>query len=585
MKMKNLVNCYFVFAMLQLSCSSSFLEIPPYAQVSEPILANKEGVQKLLIGAYSTLDEFASGDGYYLNNYTIPDDARAGANAGVNRDYDCFALSANAGIPNTRWSVQYLFIMRANTVLEILPQVTDITPEERLHIEAQARFIRAFHYLKAAMLWKNVPWIDETVNYGARNYLVANDTDIYSKVEEDFLFAAEHLPVVWAEVGRANKWAAKSFLVKTYLFQQKFQEAKDLLDDIVVNGRTSNNLKYALLPKYRDNFRTATKHGSEAVFTIQNSTFDGSNGQNGNVMYFQNGTYGGPASTGYGWYQPTFDLVDAFQTDEVTGLPLLDTYHQTPIPSDYGLTSSQPFTPYTGPLDPRLDWSVGRRGIPYLDWGINPGAAWVRNQITGGPYTSIKHAAEQASVETDREAINRTNVPHNIIRYADVLLWAAECEVEVGSLAKAEEYVNLVRARAANPDGFVYHYNADGSRSNIPAANYKVGLYTGQFSANGQSYARKAVRFERRLELAMEYHRYFDLMRYDGNDFDVAVHHNTFMQREGNRMKHLFPDVPYLTSSFTRGRNELWPIPTIQIDLSVGADGVSVLRQNPGYEQ
>ncbi len=568
------------------SCSKSFLEIPPYAQVSEYTLSNKDGINMLLVGAYATLDEFASNNGYYLNNYTNPDDARAGSNGGVNSEYDCFGLAANAGIPNSRWTEQYLFILRANTVLEILPNVTDISDEDRVKIEAQARFIRGFHYLKAAMLWGNVPWIDETVNYGSRNYLVGNDQDIYPKIEADFMFAAENLPVIWNEVGRANKWAAKAFLVKTYMFQKKFEEAKVLLDDIIANGRTSNNLKYALLPKYRDNFRTSTKHGSEAVFTVQNSTYDGAGGANGNMIYFQNGTYGGPGNNGYGWYQPTFDLVDAFQTNATTGLPLLDTYYLTPIPSDYGLTASQAFTPYSGTLDPRLDWSVGRRGIPYLDWGINPGASWVRNQATGGPYTAVKHTAEKATVSTDREGTNRTNVPHNHIRFADVLLWAAECEIEVGSLDKAEEYVNRIRTRAANPDGFVYRYNSDGSISNTPAANYKVGLYPlGQFATNGKSYARKAVRFERRLELAMEYHRYFDLMRYNGNDFDVAKYHNDFMQREGERMKTLFPGNPYLTGRFTKGKNELWPIPQQQIFRSVGSDGISVLKQNPGYEQ
>jgi hypothetical protein len=102
-----------------------------------------------------------------------------------------------------------------------------------------------------------------------------------------------------------------------------------------------------------------------------------------------------------------------------------------------------------------------------------------------------------------------------MIRFADVLLWAAECEVEIGSLAQAEVYVNQIRARAADPAGWVYKYldasNPMGGYSTTPAANYQIGLYTGQFAANGQAYAREAVRFERRLELACEYHRWFDL--------------------------------------------------------------------------
>src|SRR5690606_11432211 len=133
-------------------------------------------------------------------------------------------------------------------------------------------------------------------------------------------------------------------------------------------GVTSSGVKYKLLDKYEDNFKTATRNGSEAVFAVQMSVNDGAGGNNGNPMDNYNGTFGGPATCCYGWFQPTFDLVDAFQTDAETGLPLLDNYHETPIANDQGLNSTDAFTPYTGTLDPRLDWSVGRRGIPYLDW-------------------------------------------------------------------------------------------------------------------------------------------------------------------------------------------------------------------------
>jgi len=169
---------------------------------------------------------------------------------------------------------------------------------------------------------------------------------------------------------------------------------------------------------------------------------------------------------------------------------------------------------------------------------------------------------------------------------ADVLLWAAECEVEVGSLAKAEEYVNMVRARAADPASWVHTYidndNPTAGYTDIPAANYKVGLYTGQFVANNKSYARKAVRFERRLELAMEHHRFLDLRRYDGNDFDIAAQMNWFMQREGNEP--LFnPANAYLSGVFVKGRDELFPIPLTELELIVDEDGNQLMNQNPGF--
>ncbi|MGI6074362.1 MAG: RagB/SusD family nutrient uptake outer membrane protein [Fermentimonas sp.] len=582
MKTKDILLMTF-FTLILTSCSSDFLDIPPYGVNDESTLTTKSGVNKLLIGAYATLDGQASNDAYVWDNYWCTDDARFGSNMGINNleaFVDVTPLSDNLA---QRWRTLYGMVLRSNDVLSVLPNVDDMTEQEKNEVAAQARFIRGFNYLKLAIIWKNVPWIDENVQYGDRSYLVSNDVDIYPYIEDDFKFAADNLPETWSEVGRVNKWAAKAFLAKTYMFQKKFTEAKQVLDDVVANGKTTNGLKYALLPKYEDNFRTATKHGSEAVFAVQMSVYDGSNnGVNGNPMSFQNGTYGGPANNGFGWYQPTFDLVDAFQVDEETGLPLLDTYYEHPIKTDYGLSSTDKFDIYDGPMDPRLDWCVGRRGIPYLDWGNHIGKGWVRNQDNGGPYSSIKHAAEKARVSTDRQATNRTNTPYNACRFADVILWAAECEVEVGSLDKAEEYINQIRQRAANPEGFVKKYE-NGAFKNEPAANYKVGLYPkGTFAAKGKSYARKAVRFERRLELAMEFHRYYDLVRYDGNDFDLSKYINEFLKREGNRL-YLSPNNLYLQGNFIKGTHEISPIPQTEIDRSKGADGVSVLKQNPGY--
>ncbi len=588
-------NVLFVFTGLLLlvltpSCNKNFLEIQPFASVNETTLSTKEGVNGLLIGAYSLLDGGGAVGGNYTSGWTVllaTDDARIGTESGVS-PINAFLTDPSMAQFNDRWRFLYSAVQRCNDVLRILPKVDNITSDEALQVEAEARLLRGVYYLYLAMLWKNVPWIDETISYSEGNYFVTNTDPVYPKIEADFKFAGDNLSETKGDVGRGNKWAAKSFLAKTYMFQKKFAEAKPLLDDIIRNGRTSNGKKYDLLPKYGDNFLTAKKHGPEAIFVAQMSVNDGANGNNGNPMDFYNGTFGGPATCCYGWYQATFDLVDAYQTDPVTGLPLLDTYRNTPIPHDQGLTSDQPFTPYAGTLDSRLDYNVGRRGIPYLDWGIHPGRAWIRNQFTSGPYSSIKNIATQANVAAERQGGGGgTSNPYNLIRFADVLLWAAECEVEVGSLAQAEVYVNRVRARAADPAGWVHTYinpaNPTGGFTNIPAANYKVGLYSGQFAANGQSYARKAVRFERRLELAMEHHRLLDLVRYDGNDFDVTTEVNAFMKREGSRSG-FNPNSNYKEGVFVKGKHELMPIPLQQIELSVREKGgISALTQNPGW--
>ena len=143
--------------------------------------------------------------------------------------------------------------------------------------------------------------------------------------------------------------------------------------------------------------------------------------------------------------------------------------------------------------------------------------------------------------------------------------------------------MNLIRARAANPVGFVKKYindNPDQGFSNIPAANYKVGLYTGQFTANGKDFARKALRFERRLELAFEHHRLFDLRRYDNGTGYMADLMNKYLKFEASVPN--YNNSYMIGSIFTKGQDELYPIPQIQIDLSK-KDGVPTLIQNPNY--
>lgn len=572
--------------LMTISCNESYLEIKPYGSVSESTLATSQGVDLLLIGAYSLLDGGGTIGGNYLGGIGRlrgGDEVTQGTETGPSIFNAMMFTEADADI-ESKWRNLYAAVNRCNDVLKLLPNVKDATPEKILQVEAETKFLRGVYYQYLAMFFKNVPWIDETISYVGKNYLISNTDDIYPKIEADFSFAADNLTETKSQVGRANKWAAKSFLAKTYMFQNKFAEAKVLLEAIIANGKTSNGLKYQLLKKYNDNFITKTKNGSEAVFTVQMSVNDGTTSGNGNPLDQYNGTYGGPATCCYGWGQPTFDFVDAFQTDAVTGLPLIDTYQDSPIPNDNGIDSSQPFTPYAGTLDSRLDWSLGRRGIPFRDWGVHPGKAWVRNQFNAGPFNVIKNIVEKARVATDAGANGASSNPYNMIRFADVLLWAAECEVEVGDLAKAEQYVNIVRARAADTEGWVKTFldPADPSKgfSTTPAANYKVGLYTGQFTANGKSFARKAVYFERRLELAQEWHRFFDMVRYDGRDFDLTARMNWLMDREGSRI--LNASNNWKVGEFVKNKHEYFPIPLGQVDMSV-ANGESALTQNPGY--
>lgn len=594
-----IIACVLFLISIMYACQEDYLERGAIGSLSETTLSTKAGAEGLLIGAYSLLDGVGTGGDVWavaVSNWIFggiaSDDAHKGSEYGdeplaeLIESYKTEAVNADV---NYKWHALYSGVQRANDVLRLLPMVKDaaLSADEAKQIEAEAVFLRAVYHFEAAKMWINVPYINELVNFGAGNYKVSNTSSIWPKIEADFQFAVDNLTATKPQAGRANSWAAKAFLAKVYMFQHKFTEAKPLLADIIANGVTSSGEKYALV-NFSDNFNPSMRNGPESVFAVQMSVKDGANGQNGNGGDVLNFPGGGPANC-CGFYQPSFSLVNSYKTDPDTGLPLIDTFNDSDVKNDQGIATTEPFTPYTGTLDPRLDYTVGRRGIPYLDWGLHPGMAWIRQQHSGGPYSPIKsiyYKAAQASTSDTFQgwgANQATSNNYNMIRFADVLLWAAEVEVEVGSLTQAQVYVNLVRARAANPDGWVKTYIDPNDPmvgfTNIPAANYKIGLYTNEF-AQGQDFAREAVRFERKLELAMEGHRFFDLQRYDNGTGYMADVLNAYVQHETSIPG--YTNTYMLGAKFIKGKNEVYPIPQAQIDLSVEG-GSSVLQQNPGY--
>ncbi|RBL94060.1 RagB/SusD family nutrient uptake outer membrane protein [Chitinophaga flava] len=588
-------------ALLLVSCSKSFLERTPQSSLQETDITNKKGVNTLLVGAYGALDgqDFANGDMKNLSGgsgYAVSPDnwiygSVAGGDAHKGSDPSdaatilqivTFATNASNGFFNDKWRVDYEGIRRCNFTLHVLTNVTDMTADEKTAVAAEARFLRAHYYSDLKKMFDKVPWVDEnSANYQklvVNDYKVPNDKDIWPMIEADFKYAADHLPETQREVGRANKWAAVAYLAKTLLYQGKYAAAMPLLEDVISSGVTTKGVKFGLMEHFHDNFDAFTKNNKEAVFSIQYSANDGSGGTgNANQGEMLNYPYNSPFGC-CGFYQPSQDLVNSFRTDD-NGLPYLDAFNQHPVKNDMGVPDTIAFTPDDGYLDPRLDWTVGRRGIPFLDWGLHPGMTWVRNQQSGGPYAALKNVYMQ--VNQDKYYDGNGWAPGNainyiLIRFADVLLMAAECQANTGDLNKAEAYVNMVRERAANPIGWVKQYidpnEPMGGYTNEPAANYHVSPYpAGTFAASGKDFALKAIRFERKLELAMEGHRFFDLVRWG-----LA---QTEINRYFNYEKTITSDV--VNGNFS-SRNKYYPIPQRQIDLSA-KDGVSLLKQNPGY--
>ncbi|MDN3550632.1 RagB/SusD family nutrient uptake outer membrane protein [Mucilaginibacter aquaedulcis] len=571
------------------SCKKS-LDKPLLGALETPLLETKDGVNGLLIGTYAALDGMAGTSAIGGGNpwETSPDnwvlggvaagDANKGSIAGDVSEIEPimqFYSDPTNVFYNSKWKADYEGISRANTTIKVAAKVTGLTDDEKANITGQARFLRGHYYFDLRKIFKSVPYIDETTT----NFNQPNNTDVWAKIEADFDFAYQNLPGTQTSVGMANKWAAGAYLAKTYLYEQKYTEAKTVFDAVILNGLTSNGLKYALNAKFDDNFTPETENSSEAVFAIQmaaNVDPDGpTNGNNGDMLNFPYGTNSPFPCCGF--YQPSADLVNHFRTD-ATGLPYLDDFNSHPIKNDMHISSSTAFTPDAGNIDPRLDWTAGRRGIPYLDWGVHPGDSWVRDQSYAGPYSPIKNVYWNATQDVDGDQHSwapGSAINYNVIRFADVLLMAAEVEAQLGNLAKAQTYVNMVRNRAANPAGWVHTYkdpkNPTGGFTNTPAANYKVSPYPGG-AFSSQAFALKAIYFERKIELAMEGHRFFDLVRWGTAETEL----NAYFKYQNTVTTDL------RSGKYVKGKNDYFPIPQRQIDLSASG-GSPVLKQNAGY--
>jgi len=381
-------------------------------------------------------------------------------------------------------------------------------------------------------------------------------------IEEDLLEAIELLPDKQDNPGRANKWAAKALLAKVYMFEEKFSEAVPLLKDIIDNGVNSKGVKYQLLNNYSDNFNIATENNTETVFAIQHST---DAVQSNAHVGMQRATLYGTAMYGAGWgfCQPSYCLVNSFQVD-AEGLPRLDgSYMDVLIPDvDIRIASDANDADRTIPVDPRLDHTVTRRGVPFYDWGM-PKANWVRNYSNGGPFMPRKnlHRKSDTFYTTRGSALN-----WNLIRFADVLLWYAEALAETDRYEEAREYVNMIRTRAAN-DLVMFE--------GLPAANYLVGLYPESYFDTKEE-ALQAIRFENKLEFGMEGHRFFDLQRWG---YEIAkAEIDSYVNNEKEYISKFATASPFAEFMM------YYPIPQTQI-MTLGNDenGEPYLTQNPGY--
>ena len=577
---------------LNFSCSDSFFEIAPQGAANLASLSNKNGVNALLVGAYSLLDGVGSGNvgrtstsSNYVFGGITSGDAVKGTDAGDQPEQTYIEqfnwLSDNSYFFGKWWGM-YDGVARANEAMLLAQSadVKDMTDAEKAQVVAEAKFLRGHFHFEAKKMWNKVPYISETVykREDPNSTKIPNTADIWPNIEKDFSDAAAVLPATQSQKGRATKWAAMTYLAKAYMFQKKFAAAKTLLEDVYKNSGKK------LVPNFHDNFRTTGNNNAESIFEIQFSVNDGSTGNNGNAGDGLNWPYNAssPGRGCCGFYLPSQNLVNAFKTT-ADGLPMIgdkkdgtaDTYNTVDLPNDQGLTSSATFNlDKSIPVDPRLDWTVGRRGVNFLDWGIMPGQIWIRDQGYSGPYIGKKwmyYLGEEGSTthSTSRRSVNNN---FRMLKFSSVVLWLAECEAELGNLAAAETYVIMIRSRAKT-----------GSVQDA-SVNYVINPYpAGTFAAKGKDYSLNAIYMENRLEFAMEGHRFFDLVRWG----IAAPYLNKYLTEESKSGKDMsgrtYNKRLYLVGrSFAAGKNDYFPLPNDEI-LNSQKDGKPTLTQNPGY--
>lgn len=554
------------------SCSDDFLTETPVGSVNESTLVNEEGVNALLIGAYSLIDGYssngspnggtgeASGTNWIWGDVPSDDMHRGDANGGWSQinDIERYEVKSDNEWLSGAWGINYDGVARSNDVLRALERAGGaISDQVANQIEAEAKFLRAWFHFQLRIKFETIPYITENDD----PVLVKNDREVWDDIENDLQFGIENLDPAPSEVGRASRWAAMALKARVHLFQSEFAAAKPLLDNIIDNG------PFQLEDHFYNNFDEEHQNNGESIFEIQYSVNDGAGVANSGIDHQTLYPRGSDVGLCCAYSAPSFDLFNAYKVDD-NGLPLLDSFQDNLLVEDYKVLDVDTFVPTENLLDPRVDWTIGRRGIPFLDWGPMSGSDWMQDQLNMGPFINKKNMFYKRNlgvISTEStywaKGVNGNNF--RLLRLGHVLLWRAEVAVEENDLATALALVNQIRQRAA--DDIVMGKVANttfGADEPIevdeskPAANYMLNPYT---SFPSIEYARMAVRHEMRLEFALEGMRFFDLVRWGIAENTL----NTYLasELEGNKL-------PWLSgSTFTSGKNSYWPIPQVQLDL------------------
>jgi starch-binding outer membrane protein, SusD/RagB family len=565
---KTIIFSILTLSIFQFACKQQ-LDIPPVGILGEDQVTKVENIDKMVTATYSTLGNGDINVSMSLWQFgdVLSDDAYKGGRAEDDgADLHNMEVFVNT-IPtffqlNDHWREAYIGINRANSALRLLNNVSETEFPLKKNRQGEMRFMRAFYYSVVKLIYRNIPYVDETLGVddiaNLSNRQFTND-QLWDKIAADFQFASENLPATQNEKGRPTQAAAYGYLAKTRLYQAytqddnynvisinstRLQEVIDAADKVIASSyKLENNFANNFLPGSFEN-------GQESLFAIQFSQNDGT------LLGRLN--YGDALNVPQGlgccdFHKPSQNLVNAFKTD-ANGLPMLDNFND----QDLNLA--------TNTVDPRLGHTVA---IPGHGWKYEPKkrifeTSWSRNPGVYGTYASLK---ENVSPDCGCFFVTGAFRPNSknkiVLRYADVLLMKAEALIELGRQDEALPIINQLRTRASQSVALLKDVNDN------PNANYKVGTYQPGVNITwDQATARKALRFERRLEMAMESSRFFDLVRWGVAE---PVLNKYFAEEKTKRS--------FLNNArFEKNKNEYLPIPQGQMNLSRGN-----YIQNKGY--
>lgn len=560
-----------VAAVLSLcSCGDDFLGKDPQGSLLPEDMASVTGVDLLTVNAYAGLaarvdnfDPYQASPFNWVWGGIYGGDANKGSDPGdqsVVNEIELYNTMATNNYIEQKWVWVYSVAKRANLALSALEGAKSDMPEETYKSRlGELKFIRALVYFEGTRVFgPYIPWVDESIT--ENDPKVHNDQDIRSNIVADVDAAIANLPDRQAEVGRANVWAAKALKAKILMFQKDLVAAKPILKDVLENGVTNKGELYALEDDLDKNFNALAENGKESVFAIQ---YSNAAQDMGNAAFCLNYPHNSGPGGCCGFYQPSYELVNSFQVDE-KGLPYLNNEYRTKpsVSKRGGEGDPVGVNDKSISVDPRLDFAVGRYGIPYKDWGL-PKDDWVRNPVNGGIFLPKKHVLSKAEQDAGMKTLYDGWAPGSCMNMQylsvrDLILLYAECLANDGQLADAMVQVNKVRARAALDVNIVKQ--EDGT----PAANYKIAEYPSSHAAySSKDICIKAVRMERKLELAMEGERWFDLVRWGGDIMSAEL--KAYIDYEKNYIP------KFAAASILPASKTMLPVPDNQV-LTMGND-------------